>query len=257
MVHKKKSIRTKPGVKRITVIRPLLIDGEDTDLWMDQRIGLFNELRKHAIPTAVVDAVKSLEWHRPARWVTPTGKKPQKGEKAILRLKPRQKKFRPTTTEEQEYREALSKFDAAFEVPGFAGNAGEVLAYCLLNELRSLGDGRNSPVRTHGKLSRSVIAAAAVTLFEDQDPEGSFLTELLRELLLVKVPSAEETRQFQAREAATQIIARAPHLGIRAIAGAVGVNPATVSRWRKEPSFVAKVEKFREILANPRIRIAT
>ncbi len=52
MVHKKKSIRKKSGVKRITVIRPLLTDdGEDTGLWMDQRIGLFNELRKHGIPT--------------------------------------------------------------------------------------------------------------------------------------------------------------------------------------------------------------
>lgn len=248
MAQRKKSTRYKSKMNLI-VTRPLLTGGgEDIGLWMDHRIELFRRLREFEIPSAVIDAVESLEWSRAARWVTPSGKKPQSGEKAILRLMPK-KKLRMTANDQEEYKEAYRKFDAAFEVPGFAGNAGEVLALCLLKELRSLGDGRNSPVRTRGKLARSVIAAAAITLLEDQADDGTFLTELLRELLSVKLPSPEDTRHYQARQAAAQIAAQAPHLGVRAIAAAVGVDPGTVSRWRKQPSFVAKAEMFQKILA--------
>lgn len=105
--------------------------------------------------------------------------------------------------------------------------------------------------RGRGRLSRSAIAAAAVTLMEDQTPNAPFLVDLVRELLIVKLPNAEETKRYQARETAVQILAQAPRAGTRSLAGAVGVNPATVSRWRKEPSFLEAVEKHREYLARP------
>ncbi|WP_157790326.1 hypothetical protein [Bradyrhizobium japonicum] len=247
----KKQSGTKKTAKRITITRPLVFAGEDAGLWMARRVGLFSELRKHGLPRAVVDAVEKLEWHRPARWVTPTGGKPQDGERALLCLKP-EKKLKQTPAEEGEFRESLRRFESAFEVSGFH-NAGEVLAYALLKMVRSQ-EGLNSPARAHSKLPRSVIAEAALTILEDQNSDGSHLIDLLRELLEVKLPNQEETRQYQAREQAVQFVAQAPHLGVRTVARAVGVNPGTMSRWLKEPQFKYAVEHHRKLLADIRIR---
>lgn len=242
---KKKSPR-----KPITILRPLIFEGGDYDLWANERTRLFKELRRYSIPSEIIDAVEGLGWHRRVRWINAMGKEPKDGELATFILEPR-KKLRPTPLDKDNHAAALKSFDAAFESESPA-NAGEVLAGCLTTQLKLLAGG-SSPVRRGGRLSKATIALAAFTLLEDQMdyPPGPQLLELLRQLLDVKFPTQEDARHFHARAVAAQIFAQDPERSLRMVAKNVGVNAVTVSRWMKEDGFLKEIKRYQDVFSSP------
>jgi hypothetical protein len=252
---KSRSHSRKP--KSVIITRPLVLDGQLSELWSHERDKLFAELRRYQIPAGILNAVEGFGWHRPVRWVTSTGAKPEKGDKAWPVVMPRQKLLRPTAEEKAAYEEALSLFESAFEVDGdlLPSNAGEVLAYCLVGQLKLLDGRPASPVRGKGRLARSKIAAAAIMLLLDSSnqPPGPNLINLLRALLNVEAPDAKAMQAFWARHVAIQILAQDPARSLRAVAREVGASAISLSRWSKEPDFIEEVELCRRRLSPSRI----
>lgn len=228
---------------------------------MAQRRALFDELRHHkGIPAVIIDAVEYSDWHRPVRWVRSAPGLLTIGAMTGM-LKPRAPIFRyPSRPEEEEaYRRSLSEFNSGIEAEDLPANAGEFLADCLIDHLMLLGDGHNAFARATGKLPRATIAAAAMTILDDQKGDfrtpkdrrnqgpGPFLTKLFRKLLVINEPTDKEISRYQARASAVKIFAKDENAGLRSTARSVGVSQGTLSRWKDEQSFKEEVARQREL----------
>lgn len=219
--------------------------------WQHERTQLFGELRKHVNLAEIADLAE-YSGKRGVRWATETGAEPRSGDKVRMVVQPFSK-LNPTEADSAYFNQAVLQFNQAFEIEEFPDTVAEVLSFLLLAQLALLGDGRNAPVRTKGKLARSTIAAVAFTLLED-GAIGNYLVGLIRALLNVTTHSNEEQRNFEARQAAAQIYAQVAKVSLRQVAKAVNVNPSTVSRWLKEESFCQAVEGLRRLFSSPHVK---
>jgi hypothetical protein len=253
MARHRRAEKGKAGGEERTVLltRPLVLSGEDSDLWMKKRKALLAELRSHGLPTELFKALDSFGYGLSVRWLNERGEKPEIGDRVFPVVEPRQKKFKPTAADVRQYEKAVALFQAAHAISPMPSHVGEATAYWLLKQLSALRGGQYAPVRTQNKLARSSIAAAAMMLLESLVPDGAFLVDLIRELLEVKLPGQAETKEFQARKAAIQIWAQIPDIGVRRLARSVGVNPSTISRWQRDPEFVKELEDCRRWISDP------
>jgi hypothetical protein len=240
--------------KRLIISEPLVFGGELYQLWAYERVKLFAVLRKYQIPEDIIGAVEDLDSSRPVRWVSSHGTEPVVGGRAWPILMPRKKG--KSTQEDTAYQRALPLFEKAFEMDAelLPSNAGELLAYHLIGQLRLVDGKPASPVRTKGRLARSRIAAAAIVLLEDKfdGPPGPNMIRLLRALLNIDVPDSETTQLFWARHVAADILAQDPTRSLRAVARMVNVSAITLSRWKKEPEFNEAIEKNQKVLSRLR-----
>ena len=102
-------------------------------------------------------------------------------------------------------------------------------------------------------LSRTDIAEIATDLLGDcvgvGYAPGRELENLIRQLLNADKPRLKADREFSARYTAAQIDAQASP-SVRQLARAVGVNPSSVTRWRRDPAYQADVEEKRRYFAD-------
>jgi hypothetical protein len=110
-----------------------------------------------------------------------------------------------------------------------------------------------APVLKGDTLSRLVISDIAMTLVENGEEElGPELIALLMELLdvdrhrrsIAQIPSEQW-------EMAVQIDAEIPNLGVRKLAKEIGVAPSTLSKWRRDPDYIKKIESIKRMRADP------
>jgi hypothetical protein len=104
-----------------------------------------------------------------------------------------------------------------------------------------------SPVRSQGVVSKRIISDAAIHLlnlcFVWNYAPGPMLRDLFRELLNVEGVRTGAPRRADARWRAVRILAEQPDISSRKLAEDLGVHPTTVTRWRKNSSFIAEVER--------------
>jgi len=169
---KKSRVGARASKQRVFIIKPLIVDGRDLDLWQHERDELLSELRHHGCPEKLLTSFEKSEL-----------------DKIINNL----------GTDDT----ATSASEAC---------PSERIAEWLRTNLKQLGDGQGSPVRSRGKLPRSRISAAALMLLESNGLEDTALSELLRDLLKIKRPTKTRSEEFQARRAAMQLLAQTPSL---------------------------------------------
>jgi hypothetical protein len=101
-------------------------------------------------------------------------------------------------------------------------------------------------------IRRSTIGEIALDLVNScvtwDYPPGRQLVELFRELLDREGEKQGHPRKLDAQEKAAQILAHNPNARVVELAEEVGVDKSSVSRWRNQPSFQAKVQRARAAL---------
>jgi hypothetical protein len=143
-----------------------------------------------------------------------------------------------------------------------AMTASEALAFFLRMSLRQLKHAERTrdaaPVRALQLMPRSLLAEIATHLFTSckvwSYPPGPCLVALLRELLNIEGDKQGTSRRVDAQEQAIVIIAQMPTVSTHELARLVQVNASTISRWRRNPEFNARVNERRNKIAlmNPK-----
>jgi hypothetical protein len=131
------------------------------------------------------------------------------------------------------------------------GDALALVLYSHPSLLEAAERDGSAPVRRQGTLSRRIIADVAFDMLNCwralHRAPGPSLLKLLERLLGVEERRLNSDRRYKARRAAIAIDAERPNLSTRQLASLVGVNPATIARWRKEPGYIAEVEERRKL----------
>jgi hypothetical protein len=152
--------------------------------------------------------------------------------------------------------DAKIKFDelSNWSLPKTAGDA---LAGCLRSQLALL-DAETAPVRSKKMLAPSVIAGVAIDILETcvlfDQPPGQELVDLFRALLKVDKRPLKSSREFSARYRAAWMLAQKPNVSTRQLARILGVEPSSVSRWRKDASFGKMVESKKQSIQDLKAR---
>jgi len=192
------------------------------------RAAAFNRLREEEfIPRELIDLVEGYKESVPVQLL---GRREAQGLRLII--KQAGKKTKP--------RDALP--------------ASEALAFVLrimLRELKQAERKRDAPARTLKLLPRSVIGEVALDLLESCQlwrwPPGPFLCELLRELLnLDHHPEAAPNADIQ--EQIAFVVAQHPSIKTRELYRMFGINPGTISRWRRSSAFIQSVNAWTKVL---------
>ena len=135
----------------------------------------------------------------------------------------------------------------------------EPIAFWLRAELKELRESEKivgkASVLKGETLSRLVIADLAMTLVEvcESQPAENLIC-LLQELLDVDRHRASQAEKpIEAFQQAAQIDAslavQGKKIGVRRLAEMVSVDPATISRWRRDPDYLKDVEMFKSALS--------
>lgn len=207
--------------------------------WFTLRDEMYLALEGRAIPESLIHFASGFGYHLELEWRTaPVPGRPISEEDfEIFELE------KPSSMYEQELLSSGSRRDG--ESPR---TIAEALALVLSMELETLKKaGKKAPVRVGGLLPRSTIAFIAYDLLRgyEASPPGPYLLDLISELLDIPRHTDEGVRQFAARYRAAHIIAQAPHLESRTIAEELGVDPSSLSRWRRETKFQEMVSRIR------------
>jgi hypothetical protein len=213
-----------------------------------RRTAAFDVLRKKTeIPDLLITLV---ERHKEQTRVRLTAEKPP--EKNALRFGVRLDGAAPPrdlaaelARQRAAHQRMMAKEDEEGSLP-----ASEAIALFLRMGLRDLKYAERrgtSKARGPKLIPRSAIAEIAVDLLQSADiwgySPGKELTHLFRELLNLENTRQGHPRRLDAQEEAVQILASNPDAGVTELADEVGVNKSSVSRWRKQPSFQARVQR--------------
>jgi hypothetical protein len=201
------------------------VEGEPSlEEWHALREALFDELQGFPIPQNLVDAVRHFGHLSPITWRYRVGDPlsditsltPVVGEKSRLKVN-------------------LHKLETPY-----GNTAGDALAAFLEVQLTQ-AKGESAPARNRKTLAPSVVASIALDILEfyalQDQPPGEALIALLRVLLKVDRRRLKSNREFEARYRAAWIEAQKPSIGTRELAEMVDVEPSSITRWRKDPSF--------------------
>ncbi len=211
--------------------------------WYAVRKAAFAELRKYEIPQNLVDAVHDFRPHAAVTWLNDKGEPADSDDVLVVPMVAEPERKPPETTS-QFPSGAREKFDelSQWTLPKAAGDA---LAVYLLSQLRRTR-AETAAVRAKKLLAPSIIARVAIDILSTYAlfgrPPGDELVELFSALLGVDKRPLEGDRQFEAREKAAWILAQVPDMSTRGLARFLKVDASTVSRWRRDQSFVAQIE---------------
>lgn len=117
-----------------------------------------------------------------------------------------------------------------------------------LANLRSLQKHRAAPSRRKLSLSRADISDVAMAMLEAGSCAGPELQSLLRELLDVDrhrltLASRNADQMGRALDIDAQFALENRQVGVRELARVVGVEPSTVTRWRKSPEYKSRLRQ--------------
>jgi hypothetical protein len=147
--------------------------------------------------------------------------------------------------------EAQRKF-AKLSDYALPADAGSALAGCLRFQLSRARDSDGAPVRLGQSLAPTTIARIAIDMLDTyvlfDRPPAHELVQLIRELLDVDKKKLKSSRQHTARYNASWILAQDPSIKTRHLARYLGVEPSSISRWRRDPEFNAAVQRNRETI---------
>jgi hypothetical protein len=238
--------REKSGLSQGTQLVQLPHSDEMTEQ-RHTRIAAYRRLYDHPIPPNLVDAAVEIRFDAAVSWVNKEGQPASAQDKrAAPEVAPRKLVVRKIIPDPPRQR-----FDAILTSPTPA-TVDEGLAMCLRERLNMLRRAKSAPVRVGKMLSRSDIATIAIDLLRAcrifHRPPGVHLQSLIGELLEADRPKATSSRQFHARYQATWVLAENPKLGLRVLARLVGVNPSTISMWRRDSEFQRAVDEIRQVL---------
>lgn len=235
MAGKRKSETSSLGMIRLYLPTDWVQGGFDADL----RHEMYESLRGRSIPEALIDAVSGFAHHSEIVWHVP----PQPG--TIIQDNHYDVIYLIGPDAEQGERLAQTWVQPS--------TAGEVVAFCLSQELQALNETRSSPVRSGGRLPHSTMAYIAFDLLESYTvaPPGPYLQKLIRGLLKLATAAQDQVSSYISKEKAAYILAQAPELSVGFIASMVDVDRTTVSRWTKEDKFKARVSRLREFMKSP------
>jgi hypothetical protein len=215
------------------------VEGEPSlEEWHALREALFDELQGFPIPQNLVDAVRNFGHLSSVTWRYRVGD-PLSDITSLT----------PVVGEKPQLKVNLDKLETPY-----GNTAGDALAAYLESQLTQ-AKGESAPARNRKTLAPSVVASIALDILEfyalQDQPPGEALVALLRALLKVDRRRLKSNREFDARYKAAWIVAQKPSIGTRELADMVDVEPSSVSRWRKDPSFeklVAEKEQFVQAL---------
>jgi transposase-like protein len=141
----------------------------------------------------------------------------------------------------------------------------EAVSTWLIEELGRLREGERvagqAPARRGETLSRIQIADIAMTMIECLDHSiGEKLICLLQALLDIDrhrlAFSKQQSREFEIAAAIEgQASAKGRLFGVREIARAVGVNPSTISAWRRDQKYKQDVGFWKKMILEPEFRL--
>lgn len=217
--------------------------------WNAIRDAAFAELRKYEIPEDLVDAVHGFRPHAAVTWLNDKDEPATSDDVLVVPMVTESEGELPETMSQQGS-EPRHNLDDLWEwkLPTTAGDALAVYLRAQLNRTRS----ETAPVRAKDLLAPSIIARVATDILGTYalwgHPPGYELVELFSALLGVDKKPLEGDRQFDARNKAAWILAQAPDIGVRELAGLVKVNASSVSRWREDQSFCEEVETNKQTI---------
>jgi hypothetical protein len=227
---------------------PIGMEGQPSlEEWHELREAMFDELQKFPIPRNLIKAVRDFRPHAPVTWLNEKGEAAGPNDASVEPFVGEQPRSAPAELA-QCLSDAKPKFDEVTR-DSLPKTAGDALAKCLQYHL-ALVDRETQPVRSKGMLARSVIAGAAMDILENyallDQPAGPELRTLIRALLKVNKRPLKSSREFSARYNAAWILAQRPSIGTRKLASILEVEPSSVSRWRKDETFIRFVESKKQ-----------
>jgi hypothetical protein len=246
----------------LVIPRLIQIDGERSfEESVALRSSMYARIREHIPLKEVIDAVESCQPRTTVTWTDESGQPVDLNSVpdgypvcAVVHARKLDRKELIS-----EVSRLAAKVKASSE-PLYPTTAGELLAHSLRLHLAALraaerklrrGESSVPPVRESKMLPRSVIAEAADDLLEDCGtwgyPPGPELSALIRELLGVDRTRKQADREYKAKYEAAWILAQA-EVGVRKLAGMVGVKPSTVSTWKRDQAFIEQIEHNKRLL---------
>jgi hypothetical protein len=212
------------------VPQPLRIGRTTFEERTNVRHAVFDELCKHSIPKALIDAVRRFRSTSKVNLATGDDN--------------------PASCANAENKEPVPVIEESHRGKALV-TADEALACSLRKHLSKIRS-RAAHVRQRKMLPKSVIATVAMDMVTIRvawaQPLGLQLVSLLKELLEVDRPKLDSAREFLARHYASWILAQDDTMGTRLLANLLGVSASSVSRWRKDSEFSKEVEKHRKFV---------
>jgi hypothetical protein len=235
------------GVAKFKFVGEVDLDSRE---WEAMRKATFTKLRNRGIPDELIDLVEHFEEQTDVTLYLFRAE----GSDVALRFGIKANK-KSRSERLAEFKELLK-----YRPENTPLTAGDALAVCLRIHVRSLRYGElkrsGAPVRASGLLPRSVIGETALDLLDScrntNRAPGPHLVCLFRELLNLDVDHGLTTYD-DVKTWMAFAIARNPKIATRALARKIGVEPSTVSRWRRSPEFKQAVEREAQSIASLKV----